>query len=149
MDFHGTIIGNGESEDMAQIVAVKPEDVESVWPKAMQFLERALLKNFYHDEETLKAEVKADRALLLFAVLGGEVVGALIAKIERMKCGIVNILSLGGKNFKEWRDDMRQVLDIFATHNDCKYIVASSSEGFKRLWPDFAVRNLCYVREVF
>lgn len=138
-----------EGEKVVQIVVAKPEEVEDLWPSVKPFLDPAIDKNFFHDESTLKAACIEDRALLFIAMVDGTISGAAITCVEKMKISLVNILSLGGKNFKAWGDKMNDALTLYASHIGCKYIVASGSEGWKKLWPDFKPGNTCYLKEIF
>lgn len=134
---------------MVQITAVKPEEVEGVWPSVKPFLDPAIEKDFFHDENSLKSSVMEDRAILFIAIVDGKISGAVITQIEKMKVSLVNILSLGGQNFKAWGQKMNEALTLYASHMECKYIVANGSEGWRRLWPDFKAGNTCYLKEIF
>ncbi len=149
MGFYGRIFEVKEDGKMVQIVVARPEDVEGLWPSVKPFLDPAIDKDFFHDENTLKAACIEDRALLFIALVDGKVSGAAITQVEKMKISLVNILSLGGKNFKAWGLKMNEALTIYAAHIGCKYIVANASPGWSRLWPDFKAGNTLYLKEIF
>lgn len=148
-DFHGKIIGNEGIAAVAQIVVVEPQKVNEIWPQVKEHLDPAIAKDLVHDEISLKTAVAEDRALLWLAVVDGKIMGAVITVIEKFKITLVNILSLGGKEFKRWKDEMNQALTLYASAMGCKYIVANGSEGWRKLWPDFTPGNTCYLKEIF
>lgn len=135
---------------MVKITVRKAEEIEGVWPSVIPFLEPAIEQDFVHDEESLKSLLMEDKALLFVATIDGITTGAAIAQIERFKkCDIVNIVSLGGKNFKLWKQQMNDALTKYAFYMECKFIVANGVRAWQRLWPDFKPGNICYTKEVF
>lgn len=135
---------------MVQISVRKAEEIEGVWPSVIPFLEPAIEQDFVHDESSLKTLLMEDKALLFIATVDGKTTGAVIAQIEKFpRCDIVNILSLGGKEFKNWKTQMNEALTQYAFYMECKYIVANGVRAWQRLWPDFKPGNVCYTKEVF
>lgn len=134
---------------MVDVFVAAPQEIVHFWPLVKPYLDAAIKKDFFHDESTLKAACIEDRAYLFVAIIGGKVMGYAIAQIERMKVAVLNIMSLGGKDFSQWKDNMNAALTLCARHMGCKYIVANSSAGWKKFWPDFTAGNICYTKEIF
>lgn len=135
---------------MVNISVRKAEEIEGIWPSIINFLEPAIEQDFVNDEESLKNLLMQDKALLFIATVDGNLTGAAITQIEKFKkCDIVNILSLGGKEFKHWKTQMNDALTQYAFYMECKYIVANGVRAWQRLWPDFKPGNVCYTKEIF
>lgn len=135
---------------MVKISVLKPGDIEVNWPAIFFHLESAISEDIVHDEESIKYLLKNNKALLFIATVDGEITGAAVAQIEKFKrCDIVNILSLGGKGFKNWKKEMNDALTQYAFYMECKYIVANGVRAWQRLWPDFVPGKICYTKEIF
>lgn len=134
---------------MVQISVRKAEEIEGVWPSVIPFLSPAIEQDLAHDEASLKNLLLEDKALLFIVTIDGKITGAAVAQIESLpRCDIVNILSLGGKEFKHWKTQMNEALTQYAYYTECKYIVANGVKAWQRLWPDFTPGKICYTKEI-
>lgn len=131
-----------------KIAIVKPDEVETAWDMVSRFLNPAIKEDLYHSEDSLKDLLLKDQALMFVAFLNGKAKGAAIVQIEEGKDNLVNILCLGGQDFKEWKQELNDALTKYAIGMNCKSIVALGRPGWKKLWPDFKAGKTLFCKEV-
>lgn len=130
------------------ISIIKPENITSMWDAVYPYLAPAIEEDVFHTEQSLKNLLVNDQALMFIANVDGVVKGATVVQIEDGKHSLVNILTLGGKDFRCWKKQMNEALTQYAYFMECKFIVALGKRGWSRLWPDFQPGKTFFSKEV-
>ena len=133
---------------MAQIVAARPDEIDAIWATIWPLLKPAIDEDLFTDENMLKTQLKNDQSLMFVALVDGVVKGAAVTVIEEVRGKVVNIVTLGGKDFAEWKDALNAALTLYAKGMDCSYIVALGRDAWERLWPDFVAGKRLYTKRI-
>lgn len=133
---------------MIQIVAAKPEEIDDIWATIWPHLKPAIDEDLFTDENMLKTQLKNDQSLMFIALVDGVVKGAAVAVIEEARGKVVNIVTLGGTDFVEWKQAMNDALTLYAKGMGCEYIVALGRDAWERLWPDFVAGKRLYTKRI-
>lgn len=138
-----------EVKDMDIKVSIaKPEMIEGIWPSIYPHLEPAIDEDFWTDEQTLKKLLMDDHALLFFVTVDGQIKGAAVTQIEEVRNRVVNIVTLGGIDFMEWKNDLNIALTFYAARMRCTKIVALGRKGWEKFWPDFKPGKILFCKEI-
>lgn len=132
----------------AKIVVVPPTEIESIWGVIFPHLKPAIDEDLFTDEESLKKQLIEDRALMFVALVDDVVKGACVTTIENPRFKVVNIMTLGGDDFAEWKDVLNDALTVYAKTISAAYIVALGREAWQRLWPDFEAGKRLYTKRI-
>lgn len=127
---------------------IRPEIVPDVWPVIWPLLEPALADDFMHDEQSLKAMLLTDEAMLLNATVDGAIKGAVVLKIENQKSRIAYVCYLGGRDFPEWGEKMNESLERIARESGCRYVMGHGTKAWQRVMKDFKPGKTLYYKEV-
>ena len=130
------------------ITIANPLIVNEIWEVVYPHLKPAIDEDLIHDEVTLKNKVSMDQAVMFIATVDGKIMGAAVVCIEEFKSHIVNILALGGQDFKLWKDQMNEAITIYASEMKCDMIVALGVKGWQKLWKDFTPGKILYHKKV-
>lgn len=130
------------------ITVVKPQEIDEFWDRIWPHLKPAIDEDLFTDETMLKTQLKNDQALMFVAHIGGEIKGAAVVVIEEPRDKVVNIVTLGGDGFSEWKDEMNAALTKYAEGMKCAYIVALGRDGWAKLWPDFEAGKRLYTKRI-
>jgi hypothetical protein len=133
---------------MAEISATPPDLVPDIWDDVYPFFKPAMDADIFLTEERLYSELISDKALLFIATIDGTIKGAAVVRIEEMKSKVVNVVMLGGKNMKEWKQSLLDALKLYARGMGCRYIVSSGRPAWSRLLPEFKAEKTIYYAEV-
>ncbi len=130
------------------ITIAQPTEIEALWPVVYPHLKPAIDEDLFTDENMLKKQLSDDKALLFIALVDGVIKGAAVTVIEEVRGRVVNIVTLGGKDFSEWKRQMNDTLTMYAEKMCCDYIVALGRDGWQRLWPDFEAGKRLYIKRI-
>ena len=131
-----------------QIGMARPDEIEGLWPTVYPLMSGALDGDVFLDESRLKQRLASDKAMLLLVCRDKDIIGAAAVEIVEAKDNIVNILALGGRDFRAWKPAIDDFLNKYAYFMECKRIVANGRRGWARLWPEFKPQSVFYCREV-
>ena len=127
---------------------VKPQEISGIWEDVWPHLKPAIDEDLFTDETMLKKQLMDDHSLMFIAVINGAIKGAAVVIIEEPRDRVVNIVTLGGQDFKDWKDEMNAALTKYAEGMNCEYIVALGRDGWARLWPDFEAGKRLYTKRI-
>lgn len=130
------------------ISTVPTKIVPAIWDVVFPFIKDAVESDIMFDEDSLKKRLMDDKALMFIVTLDKKVSGCCIVCIEELKQDACNIISLGGENFKVWKNQMNETITTYAKEMGCAHIVACGKKGWKRIWPDFEAGNIVYRKKV-
>lgn len=131
-----------------KISVARPEMIESLWNQVFPHLKPAIDEDFWTDEQTLKKMLAEDNALMFIASVNGTIKGVAVTQIEEMRSKVVNIITLGGEDFKDWKEAMNAALTLYAEKTGCSRIVALGRRGWEKLWPDFKPGKILFYKEI-
>ncbi len=131
-----------------QITIIPPSQIDAVWPAVFPHLKPAIDEDLFTDEDMLKKQLLEDRGLLFVALVDDQIKGACVTTIENPRFKVVNIVTLGGDDFSEWKDALNDALTLYAEKADCAYIVALGRDAWQRLWPDFQAGKRLYTKRI-
>ncbi len=131
-----------------RIAVARPGEIEALWPLVFPHLEAAIDEDFWTDESALKKMLIDDKALMFLATVDGEIKGAAVAQIEELRTSVVNIITIGGKDFKDWKGAMNGALTTYAKEMGCSRIVALGRKGWEKFWPDFTPGKILFCKEI-
>lgn len=131
-----------------RISIVRPDLIPVLWPEIWPHLKPAIEEDLFTDEATLKKDLMEDKSLMFLALEGESIKGACVVKVAEEKNDIVNIITIGGEDFKEWKEAMNAALTEYAQLWRCKYILAIGRKGWEKLWPDFTAGAVMFYKEV-
>ena len=103
------------------ILAVKPEEIMSVWADVYSFLKPAIDEDLFTSQEMLYNCLVNDEYLMFVAINDKKIKGAAVVVIEEPKCKVVNIITLGGEDFKDWKQEMNEAISLYAKEMGCEY----------------------------
>lgn len=133
---------------IVRIVAIAPTDIDALWGIVFPHLKSAIDEDMFSDEQSLKKMLIEDRALMFVALVDDVVKGACVTTIENPRYKVVNIMTLGGDDFIEWKDELNKSLTLYAETINASYIVALGREAWQRLWPDFEAGKRLYTKRI-
>ena len=131
-----------------KISVVRPDIIPEIWDIVEPILNPAFEDDFLMDSKSAFAGLIEDRFLLFIVTISGKISGACILAIEDNKDSICHIISLGGEDFKSWKDQMNLAITEYAREMGCSYIIALGKRGWKKLWPDFEAGKILFSKKV-
>lgn len=131
-----------------EVLICPPNEINGMWNAIAQTLRPALDEDLFTDEPTLKKMLIDDKALLWVAFVDDIYKGACITTIETPKTSVVNIMTLAGDDFDQWKDKLNEALTFYAKEMQCSHIVALGRDAWQRLWPDFQAGKRLYTKRI-
>ena len=116
------------------IVPVRPEHIEVVWPEVAPLLDRAIARTeSWNSVETLRADVDKGNTTLWLICSGNSLVAAFITGVITAARGrILDVIALGGSRMSQWFKQFDERLTEIAKAEDCTSIVGIGRRGWKR-----------------
>lgn len=115
--------------------------IDKIWPIVWPLIQQASDLIELETEEAILNDLKAQNRSLIIVGDGVAVVRAVGELFE--------INYVAGKNAKEWWPIMSEAIDTAAKKMGCKKIVAFARPAWKRLAPEFELRDTrMYIKEV-
>lgn len=131
-----------------QILAIKPQQIDALWGAIYPYLKPAIDEDFSTDETMLKTMLLADKALLWVGLVDNVIKGGCVTIVQAEREKWVNIVTLGGEDFKDWKDALNDALTMYAESLSCQRIIALGRDAWQKLWPDFTPGLRLYSKEI-
>jgi hypothetical protein len=119
-----------------EVSLIPAEFVSGLLPKLFPHINKAAKYTFgrYEPEDIVDA-VLDEEAHLWVVIEGEDILGVTITRFwqyPRKKC--LDVMFLGGEDWDEWRDNMFDILQRWASDNGCDAIESSGRTGFARVF---------------
>ena len=135
----------------AKIVLVAPEAVDFLPIQALKYLDDGLRKSPTSDL-TLKhaiSDAKNGFGEIILAIVDEKISGAAYFSYGEGENGkILCVTSLGGDNFKDWKQQIYDFTKELAKTRGCAMIMLITREGWGKIFPDLQPIGTVYKLEV-
>ena len=132
----------------SEISIAKPGEIEMIWGDVYPHLKPAIEEDLFTDEDILKEMLLKDEALMFVALVDGVIEGAAVTVIEDVRCKVLNIVTIGGNDFKYWKKQMNDALTLYGKSMGCRIITALGRDAWERIWPDFEAGKRLYTKRI-
>jgi hypothetical protein len=132
-----------------EVSLVPSEMVQAIWPRVFPHLTKAAEYTFgRYEPEDIFDFVVTGGAHMWVALREDAIEGVTITRFwqyPRKLC--LDVVFLGGENWEDWKDDMFDILQRWATESGCDVIESSGRPGFARAFKDRGYTPLWQVFE--
>ena len=140
----------GHSSGEVLVVAVPANRVEAYWPHVHEFVWPAF-ERFpgEMDIPTLLRRLLNGEGTLWVAYRDGRFLGGAITRIEDYPgFRAVQLVALGGRQFRLWKDELDKWITRYARYHHAKRLEFYGRKGWEKTLPDFEVNRIMMVREL-
>lgn len=130
------------------ILGIPSVDIEDAWPVAVPFLQPAMLRTPFgklYDLPSVKAAVKEKSMQLWFIEEDLKVRGVAVTQIiSYPKAKVLDILLLGGYDYKDWGRLGAELSKQYAAENGCQFVRGYGRLGWARMLKHLNIQPSIY-----
>lgn len=128
-------------------ICVDPAQVHLYWGIAAPFI-RSAMEIGEGDFATTERHVLEGKALLWFAVEGGDILGAGVTQIVPDHKGkVCNLVAIGGEDWWRWGHTIEKI-EGYARNEKCNAVEICGRPGWGRRLTDYRVKNVTLRKEL-